>query len=111
MSLYRTRSRASADLLARIFYGLPFPVPANGHESRAQKLAVLGLRSRGEIDEDGRLTQHGVRCLIAFLEKPLKRCPHCLHRKRPIEFGASRSWCLDCKAADKRAKKSPLPGK
>lgn len=60
----------SAQIVARLFYGLPLPEPARRHDDRCNtgtRVALNHLRKRGAITEDNQVTEFGVRLLQRYV--------------------------------------------
>lgn len=64
----------SAQVLARLYYGLPLPEPAKRHDNRANsgvQMAVRAMLLRGLITDDHQVTEYGAQLLRRHVE--LKR--------------------------------------
>lgn len=69
MSIARKRTRESAALLARLYYGLPAPAPSDMHEKMAVTRMLNGMRKNLEIDSNNQVTEHGAMCLRRYVER------------------------------------------
>ena len=96
-------SPRGAEILARLFYGMPLPAPTNKDPRKYNGVLICfnALIRRGAIDADNQVTQFGGLLLSPYLKRT-KRCPHCLHKKPLHEISAGGSWCKACDAEAKR---------
>lgn len=61
----------SADLLARLYYGLqppPIGPRADGRQNNGPLIAMRHLRKRGALTDDNQVTEHGVKLLQLHVE-------------------------------------------
>ena len=56
----------SAEVLARLYYGLALPAPAQRHDNRCNtgvRMALRAMQRRGAITDDNQVTDHGLALL------------------------------------------------
>lgn len=61
----------SADVLARLYYGLALPTPAQRHDNRCNtgvRMALRAMRRRCAITDDNQVTDLGVALLRRYVE-------------------------------------------
>ena len=101
-------SHAHADLLARLFYGIPLPACTTPEDNRVRGARIGALLRRGAITPKHHVTDFGVKLLKVYTEvrQPRTvRCRHCLHGLTAKEFGPARTVCRACRAAQARARR------
>ena len=62
----------SAEVLARLYYGLALPTPAQRHDNRCNtgvRVALRAMRRRGAITDDNQVTDLGVELLRRYVER------------------------------------------
>lgn len=62
----------SAEVLARFYYGLELPTPAQRHDNRCNtgvRMALRAMRRRGAITDDNQITDLGVALLRRYVER------------------------------------------
>ena len=62
----------SAELLARLYYELELPTPAQRHDNRCNtgvRMALRAMRRRGAITDDNQVTDLGVALLRRYVER------------------------------------------
>ena len=62
----------SAKILARLYYGLALPTPAQRHDNRCNtgaRMALRAMRRRGAITDDSQVTDLGVALLRRYVER------------------------------------------
>ena len=62
----------SAEVLARLYYGLALPTPAQRHDNRCNtgvRMALRAMRRRCAITDDNQVTDLGVALLRRYVER------------------------------------------
>lgn len=101
-------SHGQAELLARLFYGIPLPACTTPEDNRVRGARLSALLRRGAITPEQAVTDFGVILLHVYTEvrKPRTiRCLHCLHGHTGKHFSQGRTVCRTCRAAQLRKAK------
>ena len=101
-------SHDHAELLARLFYGIPLPACTKPEDNRVRGARLSALLRRGAITPDRAVTDFGVKLLHVYTEvrePKTVRCLHCLHGLIGKHFSAGRTVCKTCRAAQLRKSK------